>query len=85
MKNTFAEKCNRCDNKFMQTVFASLRHKAEGRNDKVIFGLDGKNSVAENSIPFFFSPFNSIPKRNRLFIQDSSIEESLCSYFRLKL
>ena len=42
MKNIFAEKCNRCDNKFMQTVFGSLRHKAEGRNDEVIFCLDGK-------------------------------------------
>ena len=40
-----------------------------------------KDSVAEDSIPFFFSPFNSIPKRNILFIQDSSIEESLCSFF----
>lgn len=42
MKNKFAEKCNRCDNKFMQTVFASLRHKAEGKNDELSFFCDGK-------------------------------------------
>jgi len=61
MKNTFAEKCNRCDNKFMQTVFASLRHKAEGRNDEAIFCLDGKKfcSGRFNSFLFFhlFIPF----------------------------
>ena len=57
MKNTFAEKCNRCDNKFMQTVFASLRHKAEGKNDELSFVLMAKNYEVEDSVPFFFITF----------------------------
>ena len=41
----------------MQTVFASLRHKAEGRNDKVIFCLDGKKFYNGGFNSFLFFTF----------------------------
>ena len=41
----------------MQTVFGSLRHKAEGRNDEVIFCLDGKRFCSGGFNSFLFFTF----------------------------